>query len=136
MHTPIHPNRHACCQQSEVGMSLLEVTITIAVFSSLALSVALMIVPIARQSRINRETNIANASAKKILEEINATPFNDITTRYPHGSENAIADLPEGRLIVSYQDVMSDPLIITLDLEWESPDLGHTTRTFHTARTE
>lgn len=120
----------------EQGFSLLEVVITIALLTSVALSVAILLVPIARQSRIQRETEIANIAAKKVLEKVQATPFHEIVTAYPNGSIHAIPDLPSGRIVVTYADPDADPLFLRADLSWDSPEVGPMSRRFETVRTE
>ena len=103
----------------EHGFSLLEVVITIALLTSVALSVAILLVPIARQSRIQRETEIANIAARKVLEKVQATPFHEIVTAYPNGDIHAIPDLPSGRIVVTYADPDADPLFLR-----GGPELG------------
>ena len=118
------------------GFSLLEVVVTIAILSSVALATTLLLVPVARQSRIGRETEVANIEARKVLEKIQALPFKDIILTYPQGARIPIAGLPSGRIDISYVDPAADPLIIQADLTWQSSDLGAMQRTFNTVRTE
>jgi len=120
----------------QYGFSLLEVVITIALLSSVALGVAILLVPVARQSRIQRETEIANIAAKKVLEKVQATPFHQIVTAYPNGSIHPIPELPAGRIVVTYADPAADPLFLRADLSWNSREVGPMSRRFETVRTE
>ena len=117
-------------------MTLVEVIITIALVTSLALGTTLALVPLARQSRINRETTIANAQVRGVIEKILATPFRDIVRTYPDGTALPLEDLQEGVLSVSYADPLANPLEIHLELEWTSSDLGSMAISFVTARTD
>ena len=123
-------------RRGQHGFSLLEVVITIALLTSVALSVAILLVPIARQSRIQRETEIANIAAKRVLEKVQATPFHEILTMYPNGSIQAIPQLPGGMIVVTYADPDADPLFLRADLSWNSPEVGPMSRRFETVRTE
>ena len=118
------------------GFSLLEVVITIAILTSVCLATTLLLVPVARQSRIGRETETANLAANRVLERIQSTPFRDIISSYPQGSEQAVAELPNGKIKIIYEDPAADPLVIQADLSWESVELGPMSRTFNTVRTE
>ncbi|MCZ6795624.1 MAG: hypothetical protein O7J95_18625 [Planctomycetota bacterium] len=118
------------------GMMLLEVTSTVAFLTTVALSISLMVVPIARQSRLNKEVSTANAEAKQLLERIQATPFNELLASYPDGMVEVLPDLPGGQLTVQYEDVNADPLLVEVQLVWDSPEFGLMQRTFHSARTE
>ena len=118
------------------GLSLLEVVISIALLSSLALGSLLVFVPISRQSRVNREISLANFEARRVLEKVHAVPFKDVTTLYADGLEYIIPTLPEGKVRTSYEDPNSDPLVLRVAISWESPELGSMQRTFFTVRTE
>jgi Tfp pilus assembly protein PilV len=118
------------------GISLLEVAITIALLTSVGLATAILLVPVARQSRIQRETEIANLAARRLLEQFQATPFHDLVTDFPDGSVTAIPELPSGSITVSYVDTTTDPLVFRANLTWESPELGTMQRTFDAVRTE
>lgn len=119
-----------------VGLTLLEVVVTITILTSLTLGMTLVLVPVARQSRISRETTLANAEARRIIERILALPFRDIVTTYPDKSDVKMQDLPDGTLSVNYVDPTADPLEIHLDLRWTSPDMGSVVVSFVTVRTE
>jgi prepilin-type N-terminal cleavage/methylation domain-containing protein len=118
------------------GFSLIEVTIAIVILAVLSFTTALALVPVSREHRAARETDIANSAVRSILEEIHATPFNEILGRYPDGEVIGIAALENGEIRVSYENPGSNPLILRLDLSWESPEMGPTQRSFFTVRTE
>lgn len=110
--------------------------ITIAILTTVALTTAILLVPIARQTRIQRETEVANAAARQVLENIQSTAFNKILVDYPNGSVHSVVGLPNGRITISYIDPNADPLVVRADLSWDSPELGAMARTFDTIRTE
>jgi prepilin-type N-terminal cleavage/methylation domain-containing protein len=118
------------------GFSLVEVVGALAVLSIIALSASLLIVALAREARIHREVTVANLEAKRFLEEIQATPLNDLIDRYPDGSSRSVQQLPNGSVAVDYDDPEADPLEIHVQVSWTSPDLGDMARVFDTARTE
>lgn len=118
------------------GLSLLEVLITIALLTSVTLGTTVVLVPVARQSRINRETTLANARVRRVIETLLAIPFRDIVRTYPDRSVLELEDLPAGTLSVSYVDPSANPLEIHLELEWTSPDMGSMAFSFVTARTD
>ena len=118
------------------GFSLLEVSITIAILLATTLTATLLLVPIARQSRLRREVEVANTSAKRVLERIQATPFKDILKVYPQSYSETIAGLGAGTITITYADPTADPLLIQADLTWNNPEAGTMQRTFNTVRTE
>jgi len=122
--------------ERSAGLSLLEVTFALAIISALTLSVAQLVVPIARQSRLSREASVATAEASRLLESIQTLPFRDVIRTYPDGTVTPISALPDGRLRTYYDDPAADPLMIHVELTWASEEHGTISRTFHTARTE
>ncbi|MBI4606504.1 MAG: hypothetical protein HY721_31450 [Planctomycetes bacterium] len=118
------------------GLTLLEVVISAAILASATLAAAILLVPIASQARLRREVQAANAAAKVVLEKIQAVPFNEIVVEYPQGKTVPIPDLPSGSLSVSYVDPTADPLLVQVDLSWDSAEGGTFQRTFNTVRTE
>jgi len=117
-------------------MTLLEIMLAMAIFTILALSATLIIVPVSRQARINREVATANCEAKRILEKVQAVPFSQILSCYPDGAELKVPSLPGGKVTTTYEDPEADPLILRVTLTWDSANLGTMTRTFTTLRTE
>lgn len=115
---------------------MVEVMITIAILATLSLATLLTLVPIGRQTRLNRELQAATHTVSDVLERIHATPFNDLQTLYPDGQTAAVSELPGGQLTISYVDPTTDPVILNLTLAWDSPQIGPVTRTFTTVRTE
>jgi prepilin-type N-terminal cleavage/methylation domain-containing protein len=132
--TPVEPAIRA--DTARAGFSLIEVTIAIVILTVLSFTTVLVLVPVSKEHRGARETDIANTAVRNIIEAVHATPFNEILTRYPDGQVIAIGALPSGEVRVSYEDVEADPLIMRLDLSWDSPELGPTQRSFFTVRTE
>ncbi len=127
---------HSGRSRVQSGFSLLEVTIAIVILTVLSFTTALVLIPVSREHRSARETDVANASVRTILEEVHATPFNEILTRYPDGDQIAIVGLTNGLIAVSYENAAADPLVMRLDLSWDSPEQGPMQRSFFTVRTE
>jgi Tfp pilus assembly protein PilV len=130
MHT-----RHSA-KTADQGLTLLEVTFAVVILSAVSLSMAQLVVPIAGQSRLNRERSLANLGAKRVLERIQATPFDDMLGAFPDGSTLEVPTLPEGKITVTYADTNADPLEIRVDLTWNSQDAGSMEREYYTAKTE
>jgi type II secretory pathway pseudopilin PulG len=132
-----HPASHGGLPvSSERGLTLLEVTLTVVLMTVLALSVGLLVVPTARQTRINREAMAANGVARSAIEAVHSTAFPDVLEKYPQGSTESVPALPGGQLQFSYEDPAADPLRVRIDLTWSSLDLGTVQRSFFTAKTE
>ena len=123
-------------KQGEGGFTLIEIIISVVLLSSLAMGTLLTIVPVAKQSRLNKEVEIANTEAQKVLEKVHAVPFNDITTIYPDEASLAIANLTNGIVTVTYDDVTADPLFVRLTVAWDGQDGGNYARSFLTVKTE
>ena len=130
------PHLHQHTEAKTAGFSLLEMIIVIGLLTAVLLGTLILIVPIARQSRINREIEIANAEAQKALEQFQATPFHDIVDDFPPGTELIIDELTDATVTINYADPTADPLLIQVNLSWTSPDLGDMQRVFDTVRTE
>ena len=120
----------------EAGFSLIEVTIAIVILTVLSFTTALVLVPVSREHRSAQETDIANAAVRSVLESVHATPFNELLGRYPNGDTIPITDLSSGQIAISYEDPAADPLVMQLDLTWESNQSGSMSRSFFTVRTE
>lgn len=118
------------------GFSLLELVITIAILTTATLTAMLLLVPVARESRVRREVQIANLAAKRALERIQTTPFNDIVDDYPQGYAEPVTGLPSGALTVQYVDPTADPLTVQVTMSWVSAEIGAMSRSFSTVRTE
>jgi Tfp pilus assembly protein PilV len=122
--------------RGEGGFSQLEVVLGVVILTSVTLGTLLVVIPVSRQVRVSREMELANIEARRVLEQIQASPFAEITTLYPPGSTRALVTLPSGQLTVNYVDPAADPLFVQATLAWTSADLGPMSRTFTTVRTE
>lgn len=122
--------------QFQRGFSLLELMITVAILTSVTLAAALVVVPVARESRFRRQVEAANTAALRVLEKIQTTSFGNLVGTYPQGHVETIPGLNSGSLTIQYVDPAADPLEIQLDVSWNSPEAGTIARTFHTMRTE
>lgn len=110
--------------------------IAVGILAAVTLVAALVVVPVARESRLRREVGTASTASRRVLEKIQATSFSSIVSTYPPGHVEPIPGLNAGRLTISYVDPTADPLEIQVDLSWDSPEVGAMARTFNTMRTE
>ncbi len=122
------------------GFTLLEVMITLVVLACVTMSSILVIIPISRQNRINREISTANNEARRVIEVIQGAPLSTITAIYPSGVEIPVnaayaGTLQNGKVVVVYDDPAADPLHMRMTLSWDSSELGPMARTFFSART-
>lgn len=123
-------------RRREDGFTLFEIVVTIGLLAIVSSSVLMTVVPVGRQSRLNREMEIAASSARNLVARIQVTPFNELLEVYPEGTVIAVPELDSGNLTVAYEDVNTDPLVVLIDLTWTSPDIGPVTTDFVTVRTE
>ena len=117
------------------GFTLLEVTMSAAVLIIVAMSSLLVMVPVSRQSRISREVEAGVVAVREVLEEIQLTPFDELTAAFPPGFEVAVPELAQGSIAVAYEDPAADSLVAHVTLSWQSPDLGPMSRMFVASRT-
>jgi type II secretory pathway pseudopilin PulG len=123
-------------REASGGFCLLDVVLATALLTVVALATTLVLVPMARQTRIRGEVQAADTAARRVLETFQAAAFKDIVSTYPPSVELDVPDLPDGKIRVTYDDPTADPLLIHVELSWNSPDLGSMSRTFSTLRTE
>ncbi len=124
-----HPRRR--------GLTLIEVVMAISVLVLLTASTIITMVPVSRQNRMSREMELAVTEVRNVLEKVHATPFNDLVTLYPPGLVLPINELNNGKLLISYVNPDADPLVMQVELTWDSEEsLGSVSRTFYTVRTE
>jgi type II secretory pathway component PulJ len=118
------------------GFSLLEVAVTVCLVTSLALAVALLLVPVARQARANAEVVALNLAVKSLLERIQATPFRELRERFPPGRRIELPQLPAAGATVRYGESRAHALVIRVEVDWQGPELGSMRQTLHAVRTE
>jgi len=87
------------------GMSLLEVTIAIAVLAVMVCGVTMVIVSTSRLNTITREEAIAHAAAQDLLAQIRETPFENIVPNY-QGMTFAVPGLRNPRVGVDHGEVI------------------------------
>ena len=118
------------------GLLLVELAVAVAVLGILAISALLVMIPVGQQARLNRELSTAASAVRNVLEQVQATPFNDIVTTYPDGTVIEVGKLPDGQIEVRYEDVAADPLELELTIRWESSEAGPMSRSYVTVKTE
>lgn len=121
---------------AEGGFSLIEVAMAVALLSILTISTLLTLVPVSRQTRLNREVEAATSEVRNVLERVQSTPYADLLGIYPDGATMTVDRLESGQMTVAYDDVTADPLVMNLAISWESPQVGAMARTFVTVKTK
>lgn len=118
------------------GFSLVEVAAAVSLLGILTISTLLTLVPVSRQTRLNRELESASAAARNVLEQVQATPYNEIVGSFPDGQTTSLTSLQSGTVVISYADATADPLVMTVTVAWDSPQVGPMSRVFTTVKTE
>ncbi|MGE3165594.1 MAG: prepilin-type N-terminal cleavage/methylation domain-containing protein [Planctomycetota bacterium] len=118
------------------GFSLMEVAMAVSLLSILTISTLLTLVPVSRQTRLNREVEAATSEVRNVLEQVQSTPYAEILTAYPDGSTIAVERLEDGQMSIGYEDPAADPLVMNLAISWTSPQVGAMTRAFVTVKTK
>ena len=119
------------------GMTLIEVTIAIAILSVIALAVAITIVPVTIAARDSAELFAAVDSAEDFLEKIQALPYDRIVETYPDGKVwPANTACQGGTVTISYEDPIADLLVISVIVNWTDQKNESRELTFQTRRVE
>ena len=111
-------------KETERGFTLLEVVITIAVvmISFLALMFSNMIIQ--RNNDMFYQRTVASQDAHQVMERIRDTATfglfpNNVTDQYPDGADvPGFSNLQGQQIIVDYSSALSDPLDITITVNW------------------
>ena len=111
-------------------------TVAVALLGILTVSTLLTLIPVSRQTRLNREMEAASSAVRDLMERVHATTFSEIPDLYPDGTVVALAALDDGEVTIGYEDINADPLVISFDLAWDSEQIGQMNRTFVTVKTE
>ncbi len=117
------------------GFTILEITVAISLMAVVALSVLLTFAPLARHSRLSKEMETAAAEVTNFLEQFQTTPYDQALAAFPDGQVLPVPALASGQVSCVYEDVDADPLVLSLQLTWESPDAGTMTRDFTAVKT-
>lgn len=133
---PEEPPEAPGSRPATAGFTLIEVTVAVAILAVLAFSTLLILVPVSREHRLTRESDVAVAVARNLLEQVYTVPFNDLLDRFPPGQVIPVAGLDGGQIQISYEDTTADPIVMQADLSWNSADYGPMARSFFTVRTE
>lgn len=120
----------------ESGFSMMEVATAVSLLGILTISTMLTLLPVSRQTRLNREVEAATSAVRDVLEQVHATPFAEIPALYPDGLAIELDTLPAGEVLVGYEDATADPLLMSLTISWQSPEVGAMSRSFVTVKTE
>ncbi len=103
------------------GFTFVEMIVAMAVLATGALIAFPTMLSFFDLSRTARDENIATHDLSSAAEDLIATPFSQIVVSYPDGQpipKFTDLHLNEQRVLVSYDDVAADPLVITLSATW------------------
>jgi len=85
-----------------------------------------------------REENVATHDLMTAVEDVMSTPFSQITTTYKTGEPiprfNAL-HLSQESIVVTYDDLAADPLIVTVTATWKDRKGHPAQETFRCVRT-
>ncbi len=120
------------------GFALIEVMIAMAMLSIGAMSIYQGVVSYQDLSRLAHDRNVAYFDLETAVEDIQSTPFANITTRFPNNQRvNKFEGLHlnRERVTVHYSDPTADPLFITVTVTWRDIKARTVTESIMTART-
>ena len=123
----------------EDGITLLEVVIAAAVLTVCSLIAYPTYLSYMDLSSQNIEENIAIFDLETAFEELKTTPFLDLKTLYPDGSNMVkfnYLHLQNERVTVNYLNSSEDPLYIRLEVSWRDFQRNTQTRAIVTALTK
>ena len=123
----------------EDGITLLEVVIAAAVLTVCSLIAYPTYLSYMDLSRQNIEENIAIFDLETAFEDLKTTPFLDLKTLYPDGSNMVKFNdlhLQNERVTVNYLNSSEDPLYIRLEVSWRDFQRNTQTRAIVTALTK
>ena len=115
--------KHSPRLTSRPGLTLVELTIAIAVFSVLLATSMKMIFAASSQMRANERRNVALQAVQAISEQIENMPWDSLTTEAASQitiPELAAPYLPDAKLIVAVNDE-TDPLAkrVVVEITWK-----------------
>jgi len=131
---------------SKNGITLVEILIATAIIVFAAIAVIQVYVSVIFLSDTNKEETIAMAHLTNMIEAIKCAPFSNIIVDFPNGvsggtTSNDYAKLVGGyvltgeRIVVSYVNPNSDPLEITVSVNWRDRRGVNRTKYLVTKRT-
>jgi prepilin-type N-terminal cleavage/methylation domain-containing protein len=103
------------------GLTLIEVLIATTVLSIAAVVAFPTMLSFVALSDAAREKNVATHDLTTALEDVAATPFDQVTKTYANGlaiPKFAALHLSKESIVVAYDDPAADPLIVTLTMTW------------------
>ena len=121
---------------TQSGFTLLEVAISLSVLATVLGSTILTLVPMTQQNLLSQEIDVALVRTRGLLEEIKAVPRASLPERFPSGSSLPFAALVAGRFDLSYDDLKRFPLLVRVDVSWQSADGTLRDDTFYAVKIE
>jgi len=125
---------------------LVEVLVALLVFSVALGGILSCLVNIMETIDLAHDQSQATSDLRSMLERVRATPFDDILTRFPHGTVNGPALYPytdilgnyaldQESVVVTYANATTDPLEIHVGLSWQDKRRRTRTASMATYRT-
>ena len=113
------------------GITLIENLIATLVFTIALVAVVSSIASIVDVIDDAKDTTVATADLRNVMEKIKATPFDSVTTKFPKGVSDgpasnlysAIVDnytLTNEHITVTYKDENAEPLEINAAMSWQN----------------
>ncbi len=116
------------------GMSLVEVLIATIILVAAAVAILQAYLTAAYLSQLSRDKSLALNDLKSMAESIRATPYNNILTDFPDGTQDGpaanqyvaiVSTVDDGYLldnehiVVQYINTAADPLEIIITVNWD-----------------
>jgi Tfp pilus assembly protein PilV len=128
------------------GVTLIEVLIATVILVFASLAIIQFYFSSLRFSELNKEEAIAQMHLTNIAEAVKCASFSELITDFPNGVSDGTAGnsysalvggytLGQEQIVVSYVNSTSDPLEVTLSLNWEDQRGASLARYLVTKRT-
>jgi prepilin-type N-terminal cleavage/methylation domain-containing protein len=103
------------------GLTLVEVMIALAILSVVSLVAFPTLLSFVDLSDTARSENVGTHDLMSAVEDVISTPFTQVTATYPQGQaipKYQALHLQNESVVVTYDDPLADPLIVTLSLKY------------------
>jgi hypothetical protein len=116
--------------RAKAGVSLIEILVAVLIFTLAMGGLLSCIFSTMYLSEISRNSTIITADLRNIMEQIRSTPFDHITTDFPHNVQDGPGAKPYQNLVgvyrlvnehitVTFTNPNSDPLEIKATATWQ-----------------
>ncbi len=132
--------------RTKAGVSLIEILVAVLIFTLAMGGLLSCIFSTMYLSEISRNSTIATADLRNIMEKIRATPFDHLTADFPHNVQDGpvakpYQDIVGGYRLVNehitatYANPNSDPLEIKVTAVWQDKRGRNANASLYTFRT-